>query len=76
MSVRESLDRVLDDAFRRQSFRPLEHLFREEEVAMEAYGRLAMRLAAAKERWLAVQAALALEREAMTSGPFLRHRLN
>jgi hypothetical protein len=75
MTIRERLDGVLDDAFRRQSFRPLEHLFREEEAALKAYKHSAARLAAAEERWLAVQAALAYERR-MMSGSVPRHRLN
>ena len=57
----ESLDRVLDDAFQRQSFGPLEHLFIEEETALEEYRTLVERLAGAKDRWFAVQAALAHE---------------
>jgi hypothetical protein len=76
MTVRESLDRVLDDAYRRRCFGPLEHLFQHEEAALAEYGRLTARLAAAEERWCAVRAALAYEREAMTSGPVPRHRLN
>jgi hypothetical protein len=76
MAIRESLDRVLDDAFRRQCFGPLEHLFQKEEAAMAEYGRLAARLAAAEERWCAVRAALAYERDLLASGPVPRHRLN
>ncbi|HEV2566568.1 MAG TPA: hypothetical protein VGU19_15960 [Microvirga sp.] len=76
MTIRETLDRVLDVAFRRRSFGPLEHLFRDEEAAMEAYELLAARLAAAEERWIALQAALAHEREMMLSDPVPRHRLN
>ena len=34
MTLRESLDRVLDEAFRRQSFGPLKGLFRVEEMAL------------------------------------------
>jgi hypothetical protein len=55
---------------------PLEYLFRDDEAAMEAYERLAARLAAAEERWIALQAALAHEREMMLSDPVPRHRLN
>jgi hypothetical protein len=76
MTIRESLDRVLDDALSRQSFGPLEHLFIEEETALEEYRRLAERLASAEARWFAVQAALAFERAVMTSGAPPRHRLN
>ena len=75
MTIRESLDRVLDDAFQRQSFGPLEHLFIEEETALEEYRHLVERLAGAKERWFAVQAALAYER-AMMSDSVPRHCLN
>ena len=75
MTIRERLDGVLDDAFRGQSFGPLEDLFRKEEAALEAYKHSAARLATAEERWLAVQAALAYERR-MMSGSVPRHRLN
>jgi hypothetical protein len=75
MTIRERLDRVLDDAFRRQSFGPLEHLFRAEEAALEAYEHSAAKLAAAKARRCAIRTALAQERE-MMSGPIPRCRPN
>lgn len=76
MTIRESPDRVLDDAFRRQSFGPLEHLFHEEETALEEYRRLVERLVSAEAQWFAVQAALAYEREMMLSVSVPRHCLN
>jgi hypothetical protein len=51
---------VLDDAFREGSFRPIEDLFREEEVALAQYESAA---------------ALATERELMRK-PEPRHRLH
>ncbi|EIM30223.1 hypothetical protein [Microvirga lotononidis] len=63
--VRERLDRVLDDAFREGSFRPIEDLFREEEAALARYEEAAARLAAARERCAGLRVALATERELM-----------
>ncbi|MEE1613429.1 hypothetical protein [Microvirga sp. CF3016] len=74
MDVRERLDRVLDDAFRIGSFRPLEDLFREEEAALARYEESVTRLAAARERCAGLRAALATERELMRQ-PVLRHRI-
>ncbi len=73
--VRERLDRVLDDAFRAGSFRPIEDLLREEEAAMAWYEAAAARLAAARERCAGLRVALAAEREQMRQ-PGPGHRLH
>ena len=76
MTLRESLDRVLDEAFRRQSFGPLKGLFRVEEMALAEYERTAGALAQAVDRWNAVQTALACESHLMRSdlsAPHLRN---
>jgi hypothetical protein len=65
MSVRETLDHVLDEAFLRQSFSPLAHLFREEEAALAVYEDAAVALARAEEWWSAVRGALTLELDLM-----------
>lgn len=69
MTVREALDSVLDEAFRRQSFAPIEHLFQREETAVAEYQHAAAELARAEQRWCAVRAALAYECEIMGSTP-------
>jgi hypothetical protein len=66
---------VLDDAFREGSFRPIEDLFREEEVALAQYESAAAELTAARERCADLRAALATERELMRQ-PESRHRLH
>jgi hypothetical protein len=63
--VREGLDRVLDDAYRVGSFRPVEDLFREEEAALARYEAAVVRLRAARERCAGLRVALANERELM-----------
>jgi hypothetical protein len=72
-AIRERLERVLDDAFREGSFRPIEDLFREEEAALARYEDAAARLAAAREHCAGLRAALAIERELMRQ-PGQRHR--
>jgi hypothetical protein len=67
MAVRETLDRVLDEAFRRQSFAPLEHLFRREEMALGRYDGALRQMAQARQRWNAVLAAFAHECHVMGS---------
>jgi hypothetical protein len=75
MAVRERLDRVLDDAFREGSIRPIEDLFREEEAALARYENAAAALAAARERCAGLRAARAIERELMQQ-PGSRHRIH
>ena len=61
MTIRDALDQVLDEAFRRQSFAPLEHLFRREEMALEDYDETVWQMARAQQRWGSVLLALAQE---------------
>jgi hypothetical protein len=51
MTVRETLDSVLDAAFHRQSFGPIEYLFRREETALAEHQRAAAELTRPKHRW-------------------------
>jgi hypothetical protein len=74
MTVRETLDGVLDEAFRRQSFGPIKHLFRREEIALAAYRKAAADRARLEHRWHAVRAALEYECDLMTTSP-PSHRL-
>ncbi|RDI57195.1 hypothetical protein DES45_107112 [Microvirga subterranea] len=76
MALRETLDQALEQAYRQQSFGPLEHLFRQEETALAACEALAARLAGAEERWCLMRAALALERALAAPGALPRHRLH
>ena len=46
-----------DEAFRRQSFGPIKHLFRREEIALAAYRKAAADRARLEHRWHAVRAA-------------------
>jgi hypothetical protein len=69
MTVREALDSVLDEAFRRQSFGPIERLLEREETALAEYQQAAAKLARAEQRWCAVRAALAYESQIMGSAP-------
>jgi hypothetical protein len=72
----ETLDGALEEALQRQSFAPLEHLFRAEEAAMAACEELAAKLAAAEERCSLLRVALAHERDLAAAGPIPRHRLH
>lgn len=76
MTVREALDSVLDEAFRRQSFGPIEHLLEREETAVAEYRQAAAELARAEQRWCAVRAALAYESKIMRSTPLGPQCLN
>ncbi|ANY83580.1 hypothetical protein BB934_35580 (plasmid) [Microvirga ossetica] len=76
MTIREALDHVLDEAFRRQSFAPLEHLFRREEMALEDYDETVWQMARAEQRWGAVLLALAQECDLMRAGPPTDRRVN
>lgn len=75
MTLREALDGALKEALQRQSFAPLEHLFRAEEAAMAACERLAA-LAAAEQRCVLLRVALAHERDLAASGPIAWNRLH
>jgi hypothetical protein len=76
MSIRDRLERVLDHAYREQSFGPLDRLFTEEEAALALYGQAAAKLTEAEERWCALRGALAYERELMQEGQLSRKRWN
>jgi hypothetical protein len=64
-SIRETLDQAVELAYRQQSFRPINTLFSEEEAALAAYEQAVADLTEAEERWCAVNAALAYEKEWM-----------
>lgn len=68
MTVREALDRVLDEAFRQQSFAPLEYLFRREELALDDYQETVRQAARVQQHWGAVLLALAHECDPMRMG--------
>ena len=75
MTVREALDGVVDEAFRRQSFGPIEHLFQREEIALAEHRRAVAERVRLEQRWRAVQAALAYECGEMRMPlPTHRHR--
>ena len=76
MTIRDALDHVLDEAFRRQSFAPLEHFFRREEVALEDYDETVWQMVRAEQHWSAVLLALAQECDLMRAGPATDRRLN
>jgi hypothetical protein len=76
MSIRESLEQVLDHAYREQSFGPLDHLFTKEEAALALYEQAAAKLTEAEERWCALRVALAYERDLMQEGQLSRKRWN
>ena len=76
MTIREALDHVLDEAFRRQSFAPLEHLFRREEMALENYDETVWQMARAEQHWSAVLLAFAQECDLIRVGPPAVRRMN
>lgn len=76
VAIRETLDRAVDIAYRRQSFGPIEELFSEEETALSAYEQAVATLNEAERRWLALKVALAYEKELMLAGTSACKRLN
>jgi hypothetical protein len=72
-TIRERLDRVLDDAYRHQSFASLETLFLEEEAALAEHELWKLRHRSAELRCLALRAAMACERDMMASGSIQHH---
>jgi len=76
LTVREALDRALEQAYRRQSFASLDHLLRSEEAAMAACECLAARLTDAEERCSLLWVALLLEEDLNLSRPGPPHCLN
>jgi hypothetical protein len=75
-TAREKLEHVLESAYQQQSFRPIEALFCEEEAALAVYEGAVVKLAKAEERWCALRAALAYEKELMIAGDAARRPLN
>jgi hypothetical protein len=75
-TVREKLDQALDEAYRQQSFLPLGNLLDEEEAAVAICNKEFDKVAKAEERWCALRAALAYEKEQMLAGPLSRKRFN
>jgi hypothetical protein len=75
-TIRGTLDQALDLAYEQQSFGPLNNLFDEEEAALLIYERAVSQFAKAEERWFALGAALAYEKELMLKGQASRSRMN
>jgi hypothetical protein len=75
-TIRKMLGQAVDLAYEQQSFGPLNALFDEEEVALAVYEQGVFSLAEAEERWFALRAALAYEKERMAAGPMPRGRMN
>jgi len=61
--IRTTLGQAVDLAYQRQSFGPLGTLFDEEEAALALYERAVSKIAEAEERWFALSAALAYEKQ-------------
>ena len=57
-SIRSSVGEAIDEAFRIQSFEPIQHLLEQEEAAVTSYQAAMTRLLAAEQRWYEVSAAL------------------
>jgi hypothetical protein len=63
-------------AYEQQSFDPLGTPFHDEESALAVYERAVSKLAEAEERWFALSAALAYEKEMTLKGQVSRSRMN
>jgi hypothetical protein len=75
-TIRKGLGQAVELAYQQQSFGPLGTFFDEEETALALYERAVSRLAEAEERWFAVSAALAYEKEQMLVEQTRFNRLN
>jgi hypothetical protein len=75
-AIRETLGQTVDLAYEQQSFGPLGTLFDDEEAALAVYEQAVSTLADAEERWFALNAALAREKELMLKGQISRSRMN
>jgi hypothetical protein len=75
-AIRETLGQTVDLAYEQQSFGPLGTLFDDEEAALAVYEQAVSSLAEAEERWFALSAALAYEKELMLKGQASRSRMN
>jgi hypothetical protein len=75
-AIRETLGQAVDLAYEQQSFGPLGTLFDDEEAALAVYEQAVSTLADAEERWFALNAALAREKELMLKGQVSRSRMN
>jgi hypothetical protein len=68
-TVRERLEQAVDLAYQEQSFSPIGTLFDKEDAVRAVYERAAAKVAKAEERWFALSAALAYEKNMMLMGP-------
>jgi hypothetical protein len=75
-AIRETLGQTVDLAYEQQSFGPLGTLFDDEEAALAVYEQAASKLAEAEERWFALSAAFAYEKEQMLVEQTRFNRLN
>jgi hypothetical protein len=75
-AIRETLGQTVDLAYEQQSFGPLGTLFDDEEAALAVYEQAVSTLADAEERWFALNAALAREKELMLKGQVSRSHMN
>jgi len=76
VTIRKALGQYIKAAYEQQSFGHMRTLFDDEEAALAVYERATSTLAEAEERWFALSAALAQEKEIMLKGQFPRNRLN
>jgi hypothetical protein len=75
-TIRETLGQAVERAYEQQSFDPLGTPFHDEESALAVYERAVSKLAEAEERWFALSAALAYEKEMTLKGQVSRSRMN
>jgi hypothetical protein len=75
-TIRKTLGQAVDLAYQQQLFGSLGTLLGDEETALAVYERAVSMLAEAEERWFALSATLAYEREMMVIGQVPRNRLS
>jgi hypothetical protein len=73
-TIRETLGQVLEIAYQQQSFGPLNHLFDEEEAALELYGQSITEVREMERRWSAMSLALVHEKERLAQNELLSNR--
>ena len=75
-TIRETLDQVLEIAYQKQTFGPLNRLFDEEEAALAAHERATAMVSEAEGRLSALNTALAFENERIAAGQVSLGRMN
>ena len=75
-TIRETLDQVLEIAYQKQTFGPLNRLFDEEEAALAAYEQAIAMVSEAETRLSDLSTALSFENERITVGQVSPSRMN